>query len=247
MTALQEILPDDAGFAVTQQAFETAVLGAPVCRLDIESAAFLDPDALALLTRRARGQGVALMSARVPENASLAQPLAAAGFRAIERLLTLRRDIPAKLVPVSGVAPARMDDAEACAAIGRESFFFDRFHADPNVSKSVADEIKARWARNGVNGRADAPLVVREECELAGFSLCMRKGGDAVIDLIAVDRRRRGKGLGRKLVEGAIAHYAGVAPAMWVSTQESNVASLALYRGTGFVLQSVAETWHWTP
>ncbi len=116
-----------------------------------------------------------------------------------------------------------------------------------NCPMPIADEIKARWARNGVNGRADAPLIVREGGAVAGFNLCMRKGEDAVIDLIAVDRRWQGRGLGRKLVEGALAHYAGAAPTMWVSTQEANVASVALYRSAGFALHSVAETWHWTP
>ena len=232
--------------AVVPQPFETSVFGAPVWRLEIDGQAGLDRTALDGLTNDARRQKVALIVARIPSGSTAGRPLAEAGFRQIERLITFRRDIPAALAPVPGVSLAEAGDAEACAAIGRTAFFCDRFHADSRIADAMADEIKARWARNGIDGRADAPLVVREAGAIAGFDLCMRKGEDAVIDLIAVDRRWQGRGLGRKLVEGALAHYAGAARTLWVSTQEANAASVALYRSAGFALDGVAETWHWT-
>ena len=237
----------DEAFVIKPQAFEAGVFGAPVWRLELNSDGVLTPAALAQLTGKAREEGVALISARLPADAAAGDVLSQAGFRLIESLLTFSRDIPAQFAPVAGVSLAGLDDAEACAAIGRSSFSFDRFHADPQLSDAAADEIKARWARNGVIGRADAPLIVRENGAVAGFNLCMRQGADAVIDLIAVDQWWRGRGLGRKLVAGALAHYAGVAPTMWVSTQDSNLASVALYRGAGFVPHGAAHTWHWTP
>ena len=231
--------------AVAAQGFEAEIFGAPVWRLDLDAGS--DTAALAAVTQDARQNGVALVSARVSAGSPIGNVLAGAGFRRIERLLTLRRDIAGAPAPVAGVTMAGRGDAEACAAIGRASFSFDRFHADPRIADAVADEIKARWARSGVNGRADAPLIVREADTVAGFNLCMRRGEDAVIDLIAVDPRWRGRGFGRKLVEGAFAHYAGVAQTMWVSTQDTNTASLALYRSAGFAPHGAADTWHWTP
>ena len=233
--------------AAVPQPFEAGVFGVPVWRLEIDGEAGLDWAALIGLIGDARRQKVALISARVAADSAAGKLLAEAGFRRIERLVSFCRDIPAALAPVPGVSLAEAGDAEACAAIGRSAFSFDRFHGDPRIADATADEIKARWARNGINGRANAPLIVREEGAVAGFNLCMRKGDDAVIDLIAVDQRRQGRGLGRKLVEGALAHYAGAAQTMWVSTQEGNAVSVALYRSAGFTLHSIAETWHWTP
>jgi ribosomal protein S18 acetylase RimI-like enzyme len=234
-------------FLVKPQAFETGVFGAPVWRLEAESEEAMDGAALDRLTIEARAHGVALIAVRLPGGQAAGSVLSRAGFRSIERLLTFCRDIPVRCAPVAGVKLAKPDDAEACAAIGRRSFSFDRFHTDPQLPDAAADEIKARWAYNGVSGRANAPLILRETGAVAGFNLCMRRGGDAVIDLIAVDRPWRGRSLGRKLVEGALAHYAGVARTMWVSTQDTNAASIALYRGAGFALHHAAHTWHWTP
>lgn len=241
------VLSEEGHLAVTPQPFEADVLGAPVWRLEIEPDTLPDPRALVRLIERARAQGVALLAARFPVDAMMGPRFARAGFRQIECLLTFRRDLGGGNVPHVHLTLANPGDAEACAAIALRAFSFDRFHADPKLPKSAADEIKARWARNGVNGRADAPLVVREDGAVAGFNLCMRKGEDAVIDLIAVDPARQGRGLGRRLVDGALVHYSGSARTMWVSTQEANAASVALYKSAGFELHSAAQTWHWTP
>jgi ribosomal protein S18 acetylase RimI-like enzyme len=243
MQAAQDV---STSLPVKPQAFEADVFGAPVWRLDIERDATLTSRDLLCLTEQARDDGVALIVARLPVDDARADALSQAGFRQIERLLAFRRDIAAPAEPVGCVTLAGPKDAEECAEIARRSFTFDRFHADPQLPDAAADEIKARWARNGVNGRADAPLIVREDGSVAGFNLCMRKGADAVIDLIAVDAPWRSRGLGRKLIAGALAHYAGVAPTMWVSTQEGNVVSIALYRAAGFAFHGAALTWHWT-
>jgi GNAT superfamily N-acetyltransferase len=247
MQTLEAVPAGLDAIAIEPQAFEAGVFGAPVWRLRAAGPARIDATAVSRVAGLARAQGVALMVIRLPVDAA-SVVLERGGFRMVERQLTFRRDIPAS----SNIQPEEMmlaaaADVEACAQIGQGSFSFDRFHADPKVPRAAADEIKARWARNGIAGRADAALVVRQDGVVAGFNLCMRKGADAVIDLIAVDPRWQGRGLGRRLVDGALAHYAGKAPAMWVSTQESNAVSVALYRAAGFALHGVAQTWHWTP
>ena len=73
----------------------------------------------------------------------------------------------------------------------------------------------------------------------------MRDGEDAVIDLIAVAPSCQGRGYGRVLVAGALAHYAGKAVAMKVATQAENRVSVELYRRVGFRVGCIARTFHW--
>lgn len=242
-----EMLPPRvAGLAVKPLPFEEGAFGAPVWRVDVGDGVALDPVALANLSDEARAQGVALISARLPAGHVSNDALRDAGFRLVERLLILRREIPGEYKPQPDVTLAHPNDAEACAAIARRSFSSDRFHADPKLPDPLADEIKARWARNGVEGRADASLVVHAGPALAGFCLCMRSRDDAMIDLMAVDAPYRRNGLGRWLVRGSLAHYAGRARHLFVKTQQMNAASLGLYQSEGFTVDSVSLTWHWT-
>ena len=187
---------------------------------------------------------MALIACRVPAGDARGQVLAEAGFRPIERLVTFERAIEGVRVAADLAGAA---DAEDCAAIGATVFTHDRFHADPNIPDGVADEIKRRWVLNGVRGRADAPIVVRADGRIVGFNLCLRRGDVAVIDLIGVARAHQGKGLGRRLVEAALGHYAGSYAKMRVGTQDTNLASVALYERAGFNRVDTAETWHWTP
>jgi ribosomal protein S18 acetylase RimI-like enzyme len=98
--------------------------------------------------------------------------------------------------------------------------------------------------RNACAGRADAVLVAREGGRVVGFNACLLNGDRAVIDLIAVAETAQGRGCGRKLVDGALACYAGKATEMRVGTQSRNLASLALYRACGFAVVETAMTLH---
>jgi ribosomal protein S18 acetylase RimI-like enzyme len=197
------------------------------------------------VVRAARRDGVALIACRLADGDTRGRALADAGFRRIELLVTFERRIDAgPRVPAELASEA---DADACAAIATDLFTHDRFHADPNIPDTVAEKIKGRWVLNGVRGRADAAIVVRVNGEVVGFNLCLRRNDIAIIDLIGVARAHQGKGLGRRLVDAALGHYAGMCATMRVGTQDTNTASVALYEGAGFVFAEAHETWHWTP
>jgi len=232
--------------AVKPQAFEAEVFGAPVWRLEIGGPDFPAARELDDLIVQARAGKTALIACRLPSGSPVAALLSQAGFRKVERLVTLNASMPNEAEMPAGICIAEASDEEAATQIGRSAFLFDRYHADPNIPGAIADEIKARWVHNGITGRADAALIAHVNGAAAGFVLCMRRGKDAVIDLIGVSGDFQGQGLGRKLIEGALAHYAGRAQVMWVGTQEDNLVSLALYRRAGFISHDVAETWHWT-
>ena len=230
----------DADFQILR--FESKLLGVPVGRLGLAGG-----DAVGGFPSMVAGwlaEGVWLVSCRVPEGAAATPALEKSGFKAIETLVTFRQQLNPRPMP-AGVEIVGKDDVEACVAIARRAFVNDRLHRDPRVPTAVADLVRERWMRNNLAGRGDASFVVRSGGEVAGFNLCLLDGREAVIDLIAVDVGRQHKGFGRKLVEGALAHYGGRADTMRVGTQADNGPSLALYRGTGFVEADRRITLHW--
>ena len=230
------------------QAFESAELGMPVARIE-RLACWGDEEALRVLVAacltRLREAGTHLVSCRVAEEDRVVlHALQAAGLRVIECLLTLARPIDGTSAMPEGIALASTDDAEACAEIARHAFTFDRFHGDPAIADQAADQLKAAWARNNCAGRADATMVARDGGRIVGFNACLLSDARAVIDLIAVAPGAQGRGWGRKLVEGALVHYARKAAEMRVGTQSRNFASLALYQACGFKVAESALTLH---
>lgn len=233
----------DAEFEI--QRFESDLLGVPVGRLRLADDRAGGLDGLVALVAGWQAGGVWLVSCRVPAGTAAIEALERNGFKAVETLLTFRRRLGPRRPMPAGVEIAGADDAEACVAIARRAFVNDRLHRDPRVPAAAADLVRERWMRNNLAGRADASLVVRAAGAVAGFNLCLLDGREAVIDLIAVDVGRQRRGVGRALVEGALAHYGGRADTMRVGTQADNLPSLALYRGAGFVEADRRITLHW--
>jgi ribosomal protein S18 acetylase RimI-like enzyme len=226
--------------------FETDLLGVPVGKLVVRGNGD-GKDAADRLARLAAGwseRRTWLVSCRVPVASPLIGALEGVGFQTIETLVTFRHDL-ADAPAAADVEPARPDDTDACVAIAKRAFIHDRLHRDPRVPDAAADLIREAWVRNDLGGRADASLVVRADGAVVGMNLCLLDRDEAVIDLIAVDVGHQGQGLGRKLVEGALARYRGRARTMRVGTQADNTASIKLYQGTGFVEADRQITLHW--
>ncbi len=133
-------------------------------------------------------------------------------MRAIVRRLFAR-----KAPVLSEAGPA---DARAFASLHAQSFHrawsdgeFDRLLRAPNV---VAHRI--------VSGR-----------DLIGFILSRIAADEAEILSIAVARSRRGKGLGRRLVEVNLRRLAGLGvQTVFLEVAESNLPARRMYQRTGF-------------
>ena len=223
------------------QPFDTGFVGAPVYRARLDGPedtvglpAAIPPDA-------------ALVSLRVP--ADWAAALAGTGFREVERLVSLERPLsPEEAGPLPvGIRRATPADAQACAELAAGVFSSDRYHADPEIDRRIADESKRRWARDDVEGRAALSLVaVEPDGRVTGFNLLQLDDRAAFIDLIAVAEDRQGQGLGGRLIEAAIAVVADRADVMRLGTQETNTASLAMYARMGFRRTGSHATFHFT-
>jgi GNAT superfamily N-acetyltransferase len=172
-----------------------------------------------------------------------------AGFAFVEELVTLELNLstyPTGKLP-AGIEIAGTDAAAEVGVLAARTFQHDRFHADPRISRNIADTLKEAWARNNTAGRSDTTFVARKDGKISGFNSCLLRDRTAIIDLIGVGPEFQGKGLGGRLVDAAITHYAAKATSMRVGTQRNNTSSIQLYTGRGFREVGSGLTFHWLP
>ncbi len=235
---------------VEPQDFDSEIFGHPVYRLKIRGSGKGLGEALSDLVRDWAGRDVALCACRIPAtDTDSALALESAGFRRIECLITMTCDLAAWRIPVTGIDLATPADLAACTAIARSAFALDRLHADPFIPNEIADRQKEAWVRSGLAGWADRCFVVRESKSGSpvGFLLGRIVAGTPVIDLIAVAAAHRRQGHGRRLIEAALAHYAGGYPSLRLATQDSNQDAIAIYLRLGFRQTGAQLTYHFTP
>lgn len=170
------------------------------------------------------------------------------GFRLVDTNVTFGKAVTPAGTPDAGqvLRAARPGDEEAVTAIARSSFVFSRFHADPLIPRETADEVKARWAANFFSGaRGDAMIVAEHNGRVSGFLLlALKKEEQAmIIDLIAVDKTARDRGIASGMIRFAERSLRGFRT-ISVGTQLANQASIRLYESLGFRFASAAYVFH---
>jgi ribosomal protein S18 acetylase RimI-like enzyme len=168
--------------------------------------------------------------------------LQAQGFAVMDVNVQLVRP-PASLPPCTiRVRDADAHDAASVRKLASAAFVYDRFHRDPAIGHAAAGQLKAEWADNYFTGRRGDRMILAEDGDgVCGFlQLLTGPDGAMVIDLIAVDKRSRGKGFARAM----IAQAAAAGRAMRVGTQIANLPSLALYESLGFRMTSASFVLH---
>ena len=129
---------------------------------------------------------------------------------------------------------AQDEDRNFVEDVAQKSFFHDRFHQDPEIDNSLADEIKKQWAGNFFLGkRGNAMIVATANNRPVAFLLLLFVKKHSVIDLIAVSEEHRKKGLSKQMIGYALHNLSGMN--RWlVGTQSTNIPSVRLYGSLGF-------------
>lgn len=123
------------------------------------------------------------------------------------------------------VEAARVADAPDLAAVHAASF----------PHRWSAEEIEALLLDDTVFGLIARRANIFGTRSVVGFVLMRRVADEAEILTIAVDPRRRGRGLGRALVEHAFRRlYRDRVKAVFLEVDGGNASALALYRRLGF-------------
>ena len=197
----------------------------------------------------------ALYYAKVPTHrVDVVRALGCAGLYVVDVGLTFARAAASPLPePPAGsaitVMPAVAGHHPDCLRLAGQAFDRSRFHLDPEMPRAVADRIKQAWITSYVERRRGEELLVALlEGHVVGFLAVLaarfRGAPSRVIDLLAVDPRRRGRGIGQALVRAFAERHAPRATHLVVGTQAANIPSIRLYEKLGFSVASSTHVLH---
>lgn len=183
--------------------------------------------------------------------ANVHEQLRGMGFVIVDELVTFAKRIDKKEPHIAdgfSIRWAETGDEAAVVALASRAFRCSRWHNDPLFSAEQADRVKAAWARNFWQGkRGDGMGVVTQGERVVGFLMLLVQADALVVDLIAVDEKQRGRGLGTALVQW-VEKNAILQPTLTkicLGTQQRNSAALALYIKLGFKETGRQYVWHW--
>lgn len=123
---------------------------------------------------------------------------------------------------------------------GKEAFSHSRFYVDPRFNRKKVEEFYAQWIANSVVSPRHKVFVYDEGSGALGFidlggMQFEKRAGD--LNLIAVEERARGKGIGKTLLNAAFDFFKkNNASDFYVETEAENKGSLILYDKYGEVI-----------
>ena len=192
----------------------------------------------------AAGKGPAFFFCKVAvEQVGLVQVMTKAGFYVVDVNATFER-APARVKepPVEGttivreISPAQR---EAVLEIAATCFVYSRFHLDPYIPERTAHATKRAWIDNYIRkARGEELLVALTDGEPSGFlAILATKVGEKVVrvhDLLGVDKRRQGRGIGGSLISTSVNDDVEKCDLLKMGTQAANATSIRLYERCGF-------------
>ncbi|MBI4383894.1 MAG: GNAT family N-acetyltransferase [Nitrospinae bacterium] len=179
------------------------------------------------------------------------------GYHVVDGLLTLSfslKDAPAFCGDGFGMTVREPldEDMEAVKHIACTSFIYDRFHSDPEIPDSAADQLHANWIEDSFAKNADDRVLLAEKSgNILGFvsysvsEKCNRELGLRILNIIllASHRESRNKNVAKALTLKVLElarrdHFDFV----HVGTQLRNVKANNLYLKLGFQLVDTSYT-----
>ena len=141
---------------------------------------------------------------------------------------------------------ANANDELRVRKLAKNAFKYNRFNKDPKFSNYVASKIKEEWVGNFFLGKRGKWMIVSEKnSKINGFLQLIEKNQNTiVIDLIAVDKKNKGKGLAKEMIAHAYTMCLKKKGFIEVGTQIANIPSIKLYLNLGFHINSAYYVLH---
>lgn len=144
---------------------------------------------------------------------------------------------PTDLAPALSFRPARADEIDLILALDEDAtLLYLQAGLDVSLPRShpYGQHELRRWSEDAAAGRVTFALL---DDEVAGFTACHRVDGAPYLDQLSVWRRLGGRGIGRALLDRALAWAAPQGP-LWLTTYDHPRVpwNRPMYERRGFVL-----------
>ena len=130
-----------------------------------------------------------------------------------------------------------MEHSTSILKIAESCFTSSRFHLDPNIDNSIANQIKKEWVRNYIKRKRGNRLIVavnkKNNLPLGFLAEMLMHNTEKIIsliDLIGVDKSHHGKGIGNELISWMMKNQLSKKTnTIRVVTQVANIQSIRFY------------------
>jgi dTDP-4-amino-4,6-dideoxy-D-galactose acyltransferase len=144
----------------------------------------------------------------------------------------------------SEIRPMQSSDISQVRAISRSSFWSTHFHMDEGFRRDKVDEMYSLWIDKALRENYGMS-VAYQDGKVVGFLASKEEDGSFYIELVAVAKDSRGKGIGEDLVAQSLDQAKRDFSSATIGVQLTNVAAIRLYEKIGFRILSSESTFHW--
>ena len=163
------------------------------------------------------------------------------GFNFVDFRLTLSNQIKcnnlikSKITLPHLIREAQSVDLLKIKALARLDHIESRFFKDSNFDKNISEKLFELWIDRNVRSESSVILICKIESEIAGYIAINYENNIGVIELIGVDPKFRGKGIGVNLILASIDWFKNKnVDSVNVVTQGTNIPALRMYIKSGF-------------
>jgi GNAT superfamily N-acetyltransferase len=185
------------------------------------------------------------------DDAEVSRAAAESGFRVVDLRMTIRRSMADEPQPsgpdgveMGEAREAELDSLRSIAAVSHRGG--GRFYFDGGFPAERCDALYRAWIDRGFRDPDRMVLVSRVDGEPVAYQVVgpVEEGGVRRLELIAVDPRRHGAGLGGATLSGAVRllRITGTSQT-WTILSARNIATVRLHARHGFISESVG-VWH---
>ena len=176
-----------------------------------------------------------------------------AGFYLVDCLVTYEFDSTKMSIPnndfdISFSNEIDKEDITRLSNIAANVFKIDRFHSDPNLSGTNADEYYKSWVINSFNGFADGAILPMIDGKIVGFTTYKINNVDdqtSTMVLSAVDSDFMGQGVYYNMIKKGTLELLKQSKKIRVGTQVDNIPVQRTWQKLGYKLVEIKYILHY--
>lgn len=129
--------------------------------------------------------------------------------------------------------------------IAKKTFKYSRFFNDPKLPKVKSINVYCQWVENSFNCIDKYFAISKIEEIIVGFILFSLSENNCTIELIAIDEKHQGKGVGKTLILNMESFLENMGiKQINVGTQINNINAVRFYNAMGFKYKSCNTIYH---